>query len=113
MINYTDYDFYKNYYQGALSFDFFNSILPKACHEIDNAVNKKLEEEDITDKVKFVTCELVDYLYKSQKYSSQNGVSSITIDGVHKTYENKTSNEIKKDIKDITDNLPQELLRYL
>ena len=44
MINYADYDFYKNYYQGSLSFDLFNSLLPKASREIDKAVNKKLEE---------------------------------------------------------------------
>lgn len=110
---YADYDFYKNIYQGALSFDLFNSLLPKACHEIDKKVNKKLTENDINDKVKFVTCELIDYLNKSQKYNNQNSVESITIDGVHKSYGSKNSNEIEKDIKDIIDGLPQEITRYL
>lgn len=110
---YADYDFYKNIYQGALSFDLFNSLLPKACHEIDKKVNKKLTENDINDKVKFVTCELIDYLNKSKKYDNQNNVTSLIIDGVHKSYGSKDSDEIKKDIEDIIDGLPQEITRYL
>lgn len=114
MINYADYDFYKNYYQGSLSFDLFNSLLPKASREIDKAVNKKLEENDIDDRVKFVTCELVDYLNNTGGYSGKNSnVSTIIIDGVHKTFNNKNSNEVKRDIKQITNGLPLELIRWI
>lgn len=114
MINYADYDYYKNYYQGDLSFDLFNSLLPKAMNEIDKAVNRKLEENDIDNRVKFVTCELVDYLNNNGGYSGKkSNLNTITIDKVHKTFTNKNSNEIKRDIKQITNGLPLELIRWI
>lgn len=110
MINYADYEFYIETYEGKLSQDLFDSIIPKASRSIDKAVNKKIEESDITDKVKFVTCELVDYLYSKNK---RNNVSTIIIDGVHKTFKDKTSNEERRELREILSGLPLELTRYL
>lgn len=109
MINYADYEFYQNTYKGSLSVDLFNSLIPKASREIDRVVNRELQEEDIDNKVRFVACELVDFLSKSE--SSNGGVSSISIDGVSKTFRNDT--EIKQGIKNIADGLPHELTRFL
>lgn len=109
MIEYADYDFYTNIYKGSLSIDLFNSLIPKASREIDKAVNRELKEEDIDNKVKFVACELVDFLNKSE--SSSGGVSSISIDGVSKTF--KSDSEIKQGIHNIIGALPHELTRFL
>lgn len=114
MINYADYDYYKNYYQGSLSFDLFNSLLPKANNEINKAVNRKLVESDVDDRVKFVACELIDYLNSNNNYSGkENNLSTLIIDGVHKTFKSKTSNEIRRDIKQITNGLPLEFIRWV
>lgn len=109
MINYADYDFYKNYYQGALSFDLFNSYIPKASREIDKVVNKEtLEENDINNQVKFVACQMVDYL---QQTKTSDNVSTIIIDGVHKTFNQKTRLEKTQEKNDILNGLPLELIR--
>lgn len=109
MIEYTDYGFYVNTYKGSLSVDLFNSLIPKASREIDRAVNRELKEEDIDNKVRFVACELVDFLNKSE--SSSGGVSSISIDGVSKTF--KSDAEVKQGVRKITNGLPHELTRFL
>lgn len=109
MIEYADYGFYENTYKGSLSVDLFNSLIPKASREIDKVVNRELKEEDIDNKVEFVACELVDFLNKSKSLSG--GASSISIDGVNKTF--KTDAEVKQGIKDITSGLPHELTRFL
>lgn len=107
MINYVDYGFYKNTYQGSLSVDLFNSLIPKASREIDKVVNRELKEEDIDNKVRFVACELVDFFSKSES----SGVSSISIDGVSKTFRSNT--EAKQGVRNITNGLPHELTRFL
>ena len=109
MIEYADYEFYIKTYRGSLSVDLFNSLIPKASREIDKVVNRELNEEDIDNKVRFVACELVDFLNKSE--SSSGGVSSISIDGVSKTFKN--DGEIKQGVRNITNGLPHELTRFL
>ena len=109
MIEYADYGFYINTYKGSLSVGLFNSLIPKASREIDKVVNRELQEEDIDNNVRFVACELVDFLSKSE--SSSGGVSSISIDGVTKTFRNDS--EIKQSILNITNGLPHELTRFL
>lgn len=107
MLEYADYEFYSNTYKGTLNIDLFNSLIPKASHEIDKAVNRELKEVDINDKIRFVACEMVDYLK-----SKENGnVSSVSIDGVSKTY--KTNTEIKQNKQDILNGLPHDLIRFL
>ena len=109
MIEYADYGFYVNTYKGSLSVDLFNSLIPKASREIDKVVNSELQEEDIDNKVRFVACELVDFLSKSE--SSNGAVSSISIDGVSKTF--RSDVEIKKGVRNITNGLPHELTRFI
>lgn len=109
MIEYADYEFYQDTYKGSLSVDLFNSLIPKASREIDKVVNRELTEEDIDNKVRFVACELVDFLSKSE--SSNGGVSSISIDGVSKTF--RSDSEIKQGVSKITNGLPHELTRFL
>ena len=109
MIEYADYGFYVNTYKGSLSVDLFNSLIPKASREIDRAVNRELKEEDIDNKVRFVACELVDFLSKGA--SSSGGVSSISIDGVSKIF--RSDSEVKQGVRNITNVLPHDLTRFL
>ena len=114
MINYATYDFYQETYKGSLSSDLFNSLIPKASREIDKVVNRELQEVDITDKVKFVACELVDFLNKYDISSNNNGnISSISIDGVSKTFNSLSKSEVNKEKLNITNGLPHELTRFL
>lgn len=114
MINYADYEFYQETYKGLLSYDLFNSLIPKASREIDKVVNRELQEVDITDKVKFVACQLVEFLNKYDIVNSNNGnVSSISIDGVSKTFNSSTKEEIQNQKLNIIDGLPQDLTRFL
>lgn len=112
MINYADYVFYLNTYKGSLSSDLFNSLIPKASREIDKCVNRELTEVDITDKVRFVACQLVDFLNKYDN-SNNGNISSISIDGVSKTFNSLSKNEINKEKLNIIDGLPHELTRFL
>ena len=121
MINYADYDFYENTYKGTLSSDLFNSIIPKASREIDKAINREtLKEEDLTDdivsyKVKFVACEMVDYLNASSSVGNSNGekLNSISIDGVSKSFANKTQDELNNEKISILSGLPLEFTRFI
>lgn len=109
MINYADYQYYTDTYKGSLSQTLFNSLIIKASREIDKYVNRKITVDDLDDyeEIKYVACELCD---KLNTISNKN-VSSISIDGVSKTYKN--SSEIQKDIRNVIENLPEELLRYI
>lgn len=109
MINYADYQYYTDTYKGNLSQTLFNSLIIKASREIDKYVNRKITSDDLTnyEEIKYVACSLCDKLNSI----SNKGVSSISIDGVSKTYKN--SIELKREILDVIDNLPEELTRYI
>lgn len=109
MINYADYTYYINEYKGSLSQTLFNSLIIKASREIDKYVNRKITSDDLEEyeEIKYVACSLCD---KLNTISNKN-VSSISIDGVSKTF--KSSSEINKDIQNVLDNLPEELTRYI
>lgn len=108
MINYADYQFYKETYKGSLSDSLFNSLIPKASREIDKVVNRELQEADINNKVKFVACELVDFLNNN---SDKGALSSVSIDGVSKTYSSRQ--EYRQSRAEILNGLPLDLIRFL
>ena len=114
MINYANYEFYKNTYNGSLSGDLFNSLIVKTSREIDTYVNREITEDDLDNdkfgyKIKYTTCLLLDYINSETK--GNGAVKSISIDGVSKTI--KGLEETKKDKQNILNNLPQELVRYI
>lgn len=124
MINYADYDFYKNEYKGNLSIDLFNSLIIQASREIDKNVNRDLTETNINRltereqwQLKYVACELCDFLNTSGGNSGTYnfGSDSISIDGVSisKNSNIKSENQISKDKKNIMADLPISLTRYL
>lgn len=116
MINYANYEFYKNTYNGSLSGDLFNSLIVKTSREIDTYVNREITEDDLDNeennfgyKIKYTTCLMLDYINSQNKVNG--AVKNISIDGVSKTI--KSLEEIKKDKQSILNNLPQELTRYI
>lgn len=115
MINYADFTFYSGTYKGALSESLFTSLIPKASREIDKYVNREIKEADLNtsdgEKIKFVACQLVDFINKNN--SNSGNISSISIDGVSKTYSLATETKIRKEKLNIIDGLPQDLTRYL
>ena len=109
MINYANYQYYTDEYKGSLSQTLFNSLIIKASREIDKHVNRQITQEDLTnyEVIKYVACSLCDKL----NTISNSNISSISIDGVSKTYKN--NQDVKKEINDVLDNLPEELVRYI
>ena len=107
----VDYGYYTAIYSGTLvkekDFSFFSK---KAMKIIQDNCNKKLEKSDITDDVKYVACELIDYLFVNNKTIEKN-LSSVSVDGVSESY--NSVDDIKRGKKDILNGLPQELTRYL
>ena len=114
MINYADYTFYTTEYKGNLSIGLFNSLIIKASREIDKYVNRILTEDAVNNlsfsdkwQLNYVACRLCDFI-------NENGsrkVTSISIDGVSKSFKSET--EIQNEKKSIINNLPLELTRYL
>lgn len=118
-MNYVDYDYYKKEFHGSLGITSFNSFITEACMIVERNVNRKLEPCFITTRVKYVICKIVDLLDEKQKskLKNDNDVSSVSIDGVSKTYKHVSNAEIESAFKDKLNNellnLPQELTRYL
>ena len=63
-----DYSYYTDEYSGTLvkeqDFSFFSK---KAMKIIQDNCNRKLVKSDYTDDVKYVACELIDYLFVNNK----------------------------------------------
>ena len=118
MINYATYNFYQgDKYKGTLSESLFNSLIPKASREIDKFVNRDIKEADLNasygDKIKFVACELVDFLNKYDSINGTNNVNSISIDGVSKSFKSYSKEELSQTELKIIDGLPHDLTRFL
>lgn len=116
---YADYEYYSKIYFGTLPEDSFNSLVLKASREIDKNVNTRLTQEKINnlpeeaqEQLKYTACALLDLIYKKQDNDDRK-VSSISIDGVSKTFKTISNEEYKNSKKEILDNLPIELTRYL
>lgn len=122
MENYADYQFYTGTYKGSLSSDLFSSLIVKASREIDRNVNRKLTQTFIESlsnedqyKIKYTACELCDYFNTNGSNGGIGKAKSISIDGVSKTNANANLNgsDLAKLKRNIIDNLPQELIRYI
>lgn len=116
---YADYKYYIEEYFGTLPENSFNPLVLKASREIDRNVNTKLNQEIIDklpekaqESLKYTTCALTDLIAKKQE-SENTKLSSISIDGVSKSFKTISISEYKSNRKDILKNLPDELTRFL
>ena len=62
--------------------------------------------------MKYTACALVDFINKKQENESKK-VSSISIDGVNKSYKTLSFEDMKKEKIEILKSLPDELTRFL
>lgn len=116
---YVDYEYYTDNYYGTLPESSFNPLALKASREIDNNVNTSLNEEIINnlseeaqDKLKYTTCALID-LFDKKETADNRKVSSISIDGVNKTFKSTSMSELRIEKRRILETLPNELTKYL
>ena len=116
---YVDYNYYFNDYYGTLPEDSFDSLALKVSREIDKNINTRLTQEKINnlpeeaqDQLKYTACALIDLIFRKEENDNKK-LSSLSIDGVNKTFKVLSNDEYKKAKKEILDNLPIELTRYL
>lgn len=116
---YVDYEYYANNYYGTLPEDSFDSLALKASREIDKNVNTRLTEniinnlpEEAQEQLKYTACALIDLISK-KKESDNKKISSFSIDGVNKSFKVVSNEDYRKSRRDIMNNLPIELTRYL
>lgn len=116
---YADYEYYLEKYFGTLPEDSFNSLILKASREIDKNVNTRLTEQKINnlpeeaqEQLKYTACALTDLISKKQD-SENRKLSSVSIDGVSKTFKTFSNEEYRKSKKEILKCLPDELTRFL
>lgn len=116
---YADYEYYVEKYFGTLPENSFNSLVFKASREIDKNVNTRITQEIIDnlpkeaqEQLKYTACALTDLISRKQE-SENTKLSSISIDGVSKSFKLLSTNEYKGGRKDILKNLPDELTRFL
>lgn len=120
MNNYAEYEFYINEYKGNLSNDLFDILIVKASRDIDRNVNCKLTESLINSlsnddkyKLQYTACELVDFINNYGGSSNDGKANSISIDGVSINRGTKTEESQTKLKKQIYDNLPHTITRWL
>ena len=116
---YADYKYYNEEYKGTLPESSFDSIILKASREIDNNINTRLNNnkvnnlpEEAQEQLKYTACALVDFINKKQEDESKK-VSSISIDGVNKSYKTLSFEDMKKEKIEILKSLPDELTCFL
>lgn len=116
---YADYKYYKETYLGTLSEDSFNSLILKASREIDNNINTRLTNAKIEalpkeaqGQLKYTACALIDLLNQKEQ-STNKKVSSISIDGVSKSFNILSNADYITMKKEILYCLPHELTRYV
>lgn len=116
---YTDYEYYIEKYHGTLPENFFCSLMLKASKEIDKNVNTRLTQEVINnlpveaqEQLKYTACALTDLMAKKQK-SDNREVTSISIDGINKSFNTMSNEDYSQSKKDIIGSLPDELTKYL
>lgn len=116
---YTDYTYYIDTYRGKLPEDSFDSLIIKASREIDKNINTRLTTNIVNslpieaqEQLKYSACALVDLI--NRKEESQNRkISSYSIDGVSKSFNNLSKEDYYNSKKEIINSLPDELTSYI
>lgn len=116
---YADYEYYKEKYFGTLPENSFKALILKASREIDKNVNTRITQEVINslseeaqEQLKYTACAFADLIEKKQE-SDSSKLSSISIDGVSKSFKAISIEEYLRAKSEIVDSLPDELTRFL
>ena len=93
---YVDYDFYSTTYSGIISNNEFTKLEIQASSIVDFYTFNRIDKTDVSEKVKFAVCELVDYL-KELKAAGGKEIASESVGSHSVSYvTNNTSSEDKK-----------------
>ena len=116
---YAKFENYRIDYKGKLTQDSFDSLILEASREIDKNINTRLTQGKINnlpkeaqEQLQYTACALVD-LIERKKERENRKLSSFSIDGVSKNFNDISIEEYNQTKKDILDNLPDELTAYL
>lgn len=119
MVEFVDYNFYKNTYKGDLSSSIFSHLINDVYMEIDKNINqhiseyllRKLSEVDLY-KLKYTACMLCDF-YNSYGKETDDKNKSVSIDGVSVSGNGSSTEDKENAFKKIIGNLPHCLTVYL
>jgi hypothetical protein len=124
MINYTDYDFYKDTYKGDMPKTDFNKLVTRASAEVQkNIFNRDIK--GCEDEVQMATCSVADILLKIEQLETRKDklvssdavdkvVSSESVGDLSRTFAN-TSNlsDLEKEISNQKNKIIEEIRLYL
>lgn len=124
MINYTDYDFYKDTYKGDMPKTDFDKLVTRASAEVQkNIFNRDIKGYE--DEVQMATCSVADILLKIEQLETRKDklvssdavdkvVSSESVGDLSRTFAN-TSNlsDLEKEISNQKNKIIEEIRLYL
>lgn len=124
MINYTDYDFYKDTYKGDMPKTDFDKLVARASAEVQkNIFNRDIKGYE--DEVQMATCSVADILLKIEQLETRKDklvssdavdkvVSSESVGDLSRTFAN-TSNlsDLEKEISNQKNKIIEEIRLYL
>ena len=118
-MKYADYNYYKSTYLGDLEKNIFDKNIIKASMIIDSNINQELTEDSLKvlsnsaqEKLKYTACALSDLIERKQNCDNRK-ITSLSIDGVSKTYTTIPDSEYEKKVSETLKFLPDELTCYL
>lgn len=124
MINYTDYDFYKDTYKGDMPKTDFDKLVTRASAEVrKNIFNRDIK--DYEDEVQMATCSVADILLKIEQLETRKDklvssdavdkvVSSESVGDLSRTFANTTNlTDLEKEISNQKNKIIEEIRLYL
>ena len=124
MINYTDYDFYKDTYKGDMPETDFNKLVIRASAEVrKNIFNRDISKYE--EEVQMATCSVADILLKIEQLESRKDklvssnvvdkvVSSESVGDLSRTFANTTNLiDLEKEISNQKNEILEEIKLYL
>lgn len=124
MINYTDYDFYKDTYKGDMPKTDFNKLVTRASAEVrKNIFNRDIKNYE--DEVQMATCSVADILLKIEQLETRKDklvssdavdkvVSSESVGDLSRTFANTTNlTDLEKEISSQKNKIIEEIRLYL
>lgn len=124
MINYTDYDFYKDTYKGDMPKTDFDKLVTRASAEVrKNIFNRDIKGYE--DEVQMTTCSVADILLKIERLETRKDklvssnavdkvVSSESVGDLSRTFANTTNlTDLEKEISSQKNKIIEEIRLYL
>ena len=124
MVDYTDYDFYKNKYKGNMPETDFNTVISRASLEVRNAImNKDIIGHE--EEVQMATCSVADILNNIEKIKQRKSklissekedkiIASEQVADLSRTFANTTNlKDLDNEISNQEKQINVEIEKYL